>query len=245
VSDSRHDDGGRQEFLSEAQELLEVLAKDLLFATLDPTMRGLKLPSGRRIILSDTVGFIADLPTQLVAAFRATLEEVLEADLILHVRDLAHEESDAQKTDVLKVLKELGVDGDERPLIEVLNKIDLLDPEVRDSLLAHDRARGVLLTSESVAVSALSGAGLPSLLKLLDRDLGSREQTLRLTLAPEDGAGLAWAHANGRVLERRSTEKGIYLVLAADPATVERFTARFPNQTKIIEEDQRRKAVSS
>jgi GTP-binding protein HflX len=223
----------------------EVLAKDMLFATLDPTMRGLKLPSGRRIILSDTVGFIADLPTQLVAAFRATLEEVLEADLILHVRDLAHEESDAQKTDVLKVLKDLGVEGDERPLIEVLNKIDLLEPEIRDSLLSRNRTKDVLATGESVAVSALSGAGLDSLLKLLDRLLGSREQTLRLTLAPEDGAGLAWAHANGRVVERRSTEKGIYLVIAGDPTTVDRFTARFPSKIKIVEDDQRRRAVSS
>ncbi len=180
-----------------------------------------------------------------MAAFRATLEEVLEADLILHVRDLAHEESDAQKSDVLKVLKALGIDGDERTIIEVLNKIDLLEAEVRDSLLARNRAKDALLTGESVAVSALSGAGLDSLLKVLDRLLGSHEQTLRLTLAPEDGAGLAWAHANGRVLERRSTEKGLYLVIAAEPATVERFTARFPDQVKIIEEYQRRKAISS
>jgi GTP-binding protein HflX len=223
----------------------EVLAKDMLFATLDPTMRGLKLPSGRRVILSDTVGFIADLPTQLVAAFRATLEEVLEADLILHVRDLAHDESEAQKSDVVKVLKELGVDEDERTIVEVLNKIDLLEPEVRQSLLVRNRAKDAMLTGESVAVSALSGVGLESLLKLLDRLLGSREQTLRLSLAPEDGAGLAWAHANGRVLERRSTEKGIYLVIAADPATIERFTARFPNQVKIVEENQRRRAISS
>ena len=110
----------------------EVLAKDVLFATLDPTMRAVKLPSGRTIILSDTVGFIADLPTQLVAAFRATLEEVLDADVILHVRDAAHDETEAQKKDVLKVLNELGVDEDgERPVVEVLNKIDLLEPDVR------------------------------------------------------------------------------------------------------------------
>ena len=223
----------------------EVLAKDLLFATLDPTMRGLKLPSGRRVILSDTVGFIADLPTQLVAAFRATLEEVLEADLILHVRDLAHEESDAQKTDVVKVLKELGVDGDERTIVEVLNKIDLLEPDVQQSLLARNRAKDAMQTGESVAVSALTGAGLDSLLKLLDRLLSSREQTLRLSLTPDDGAGLAWAHANGRVLERRSTEKGTYLVIAADPPTIEKFTARFGSQVKIVEDDQPRRATSS
>ena len=113
----------------------KVLAKDLLFATLDPTMRGVKLPRGAKIILSDTVGFIADLPTELVAAFRATLEEVLEADVIVHVRDAAHDESEAQKADVLKVLAELGVPED-RPLLEVLNKIDLLPAEARAGLLA-------------------------------------------------------------------------------------------------------------
>jgi GTP-binding protein HflX len=223
----------------------EVLAKDMLFATLDPTMRRLKLLSGRQVILSDTVGFIADLPTQLVAAFRATLEEVLEADLILHVRDLAHDESEAQKNDVEKVLKELGVDDDERTIVEVLNKIDLLEPDVRQSLLARNRAKEAMQTGESVAVSALTGEGLDSLLSLLDRFLGSREQTLRLSLAPEDGAGLAWAHANGRVLERRSTEKGTYIVIAADPPTIEKFTARFGKAVKIVEEDQRRRAGSS
>src|ERR1700744_5700523 len=116
----------------------ELRAKDLLFATLDPTMRGVKLPQGTRIILSDTVGFIADLPTELVAAFRATLEEVLEADVIVHVRDSAHEETAAQKADVLKVLEELGVETDPshgRPMLEALNKIDLLEPEQRAGLL--------------------------------------------------------------------------------------------------------------
>ena len=115
----------------------EVLAKDLLFATLDPTMRGIKLPQGTKIILSDTVGFIADLPTELVAAFRATLEEVLEADVIVHVRDAAHDESAAQKADVLKVLEELGVEPG-RPMLEVLNKIDLLEPGQRAGLLARN-----------------------------------------------------------------------------------------------------------
>src|SRR5690349_21579089 len=128
----------------------EVLAKDLLFATLDPTMRGVKLPQGTKVILSDTVGFIADLPTELVAAFRATLEEVLEADVIVHVRDAAHEESSAQKADVLKVLDDLGMPPD-RPMIEVLNKIDLLEPEQRRGLLSHNGRR------EAIAVSALTG----------------------------------------------------------------------------------------
>src|SRR5579863_50734 len=133
----------------------QVLAKDLLFATLDPTMRGVKLPHATKIILSDTVGFIADLPTELVAAFRATLEEVLEADVIVHVRDAAHDESAAQKADVLKVLDELGAD---QPLLEVLNKIDLLEPGQQVGLLARNRR------SEAVSVSALTGAGLSDLL---------------------------------------------------------------------------------
>ena len=117
-----------------------MLAKDLLFATLDPTMRALKLPGGRNVILSDTVGFIADLPVELVAAFRATLEEVLEADVIAHVRDAAHGELDAQKSDVLKVLAELGIDPDgDRPILELLNKIDLVEPSVRKGMLAQNR----------------------------------------------------------------------------------------------------------
>jgi GTPase len=222
----------------------EVLAKDMLFATLDPTMRGLKLPSGRRIILSDTVGFIADLPTQLVAAFRATLEEVLEADLILHVRDAAHEESEAQKSDVLKVLTELGVESGER-MVEVLNKIDLLDPEVRAALLARNRVKTRMLSGEQIAVSALTGAGLDSLMVLIDRLLGSQEQTMRLTLSVDDGAGLAWAYKNGRVIERRDDEKAVYLVIGGDDAIVDRFSAHFPGRLTIIDQDQRRRATSS
>ena len=223
----------------------EVVAKDMLFATLDPTMRGLKLPSGRRIILSDTVGFIADLPVELVAAFRATLEEVLEADIVLHVRDAAHDETEAQKADVLKVLHELGIDEDERTVVEVLNKIDLLEPDVRGALLARNLVKAEMLTGEQVAASALTGAGCDSLLRLLDRLLSAQEQTLRLHLAPEDGAGLAWAYANGRVIERREGEKGVYLVVAADPGAVERFSARFGNELTIVEADQRRRAMSS
>jgi GTP-binding protein HflX len=223
----------------------EVLAKDMLFATLDPTLRGLKLPSGRRLILSDTVGFIADLPVELVAAFRATLEEVLEADMILHVRDAAHGESEAQKADVVKVLHELGVHEDERSVVEVLNKIDLLEPDVAEAMLLKSQMRNAMLTGEQVAVSAADGRGCEALLSVIERLLGSQEQTLRLTLAPEDGAGLAWAYANGRVLERRSGEKGLYLVIAADQPTVERFEAHFPGKITIAEAAQDRRAISS
>jgi len=223
----------------------EVLAKDMLFATLDPTMRGLKLPSGRPIILSDTVGFIADLPIELVAAFRATLEEVLEAEIILHVRDAAHEESAAQKADVLRVLRELGVEEDERRLIEVLNKIDLLEPDVRAAMLARNRVASRMLTGEQIAVSAVSGDGLEALLASIDRLLGAQEHTMRLTLTLDDGAGLAWAYAHGRVLERRDTEKAVYLVIAGDDGVVDRFERRFPKQLTIIQPDQRRRALSS
>jgi GTP-binding protein HflX len=223
----------------------EVLAKDMLFATLDPTMRSLKLPGGRPIILSDTVGFIADLPTQLVAAFRATLEEVLEADLILHVRDAAHEESEAQKADVVKVLHELGIEADEERVVEVLNKIDLLDADVRKALLTRNRLRTRMLSGEQVAVSAVTGEGLDSLLLVMDRLLGALEHTMRLTLAVDDGSGLAWAYKHGRVLERRQGEKGIYLVIAGDDSTVDRFTAHFPGRVTIIEPEQRRRATSS
>lgn len=195
----------------------QVLAKDLLFATLDPTMRGLKLPSGRRAILSDTVGFISDLPVELVAAFRATLEEVLEADVIVHIRDAAHEESEAQKADVLQVLSELGVEEDQTRIVEVLNKIDLLPAEAQKSLLKRNDGAG------PVAVSALTGEGLPALLKRLDVLLGREQNLLKLTLDASDGAGLAWAYRHGRIINRRNNAKSIALTVAVDPQDLDRF----------------------
>ncbi|HXC54036.1 MAG TPA: GTPase HflX [Rhizomicrobium sp.] len=200
----------------------QVLAKDLLFATLDPTMRGLKLPLGTRAVLSDTVGFIADLPTELIAAFRATLEEVLEADIIVHVRDTSHDESAAQKVDVLKVLSDLGVEADERPFIEVLNKIDLVEAEVRAGLVAgNQRPNG------AVAVSALTGKGLSELLRRFEADLTRANIRYRLTLAHADGEGLAWVYRHAQVLERADRAKGVELTLAVDPQDVERFAQRF------------------
>jgi GTP-binding protein HflX len=216
----------------------KVLAKDMLFATLDPTMRGVVLPGGRRIILSDTVGFISDLPVQLVAAFRATLEEVLEADLILHVRDAAHDESEAQKDDVIKVLRELGVDEDARPMLEVLNKIDLLDADVAEAMLTRNRAR----REDAIAVSALSGAGTGDLLATVDNMLGIREQMLRLVLPAEDGAGQAWAHRYGRVVERKDSDTEVSLLIAADPETVDKFTAHFGDRVSFVPANQRRRA---
>jgi GTP-binding protein HflX len=202
----------------------EVLAKDLLFATLDPTMRGLKLPGGAKAILSDTVGFIANLPHELVAAFRATLEEVLEADVIAHVRDAAHDETEAQKADVLKVLAELGVEpGRDRPFIEILNKIDLLDDNVRLGLQARGRGRA----DAPVAVSALSGEGVDVLLARFEAALTAGDIQLRLRLGHEDGAGLAWAYRHGQVRSRRDRASGVELLLTANPQEAERFASRF------------------
>ncbi len=199
----------------------KVLAKDLLFATLDPTMRGVKLPGGTKIILSDTVGFIADLPTELVAAFRATLEEVLEADVIVHVRDAAHDESAAQKADVLKVLEELGVDP-ERPLLEVLNKIDLLEPEQQRGLLAHNGRKN------AVAVSALTGAGIADLLAAFESAVTRGNITLTLKLDAADGSALAFAYRHAQVLERRDRAGKISLSLRIHPDDLGRFENRFP-----------------
>lgn len=180
----------------------EVMAKDMLFATLDPTMRGLKLPSGLEVILSDTVGFISDLPTQLVAAFRATLEEVLEADLILHVRDIAHTDTQAQAKDVSSILVELGV-SEGTSMIEVWNKIDLLPQEQQDATLTETERK-----DQIQAISALTGAGLNPLLEAVSDALqeGREEKTLSLPFA--DGKRRAWLHEQGIVLTEAQSESG-------------------------------------
>jgi GTP-binding protein HflX len=181
-----------------------VLAEDLLFATLDPTMREVKLPTLGRIILSDTVGFIADLPTTLVAAFRATLEEVLEADLLLHVRDISHPDTEAQKADVLEVLRELGVEieNGDRQMIEVWNKTDLLGPDERAALL--NTAAG---QSEAVAVSSITGEGVERLLGLIESTLGRDFVAIALRVAPEDGDLLNWSLENGQPVSRETNEE--------------------------------------
>ena len=199
----------------------EVLAKDLLFATLDPTMRGVKLPRGTNIILSDTVGFIADLPTELIAAFRATLEEVLEADVIVHVRDAAHDETAAQKADVLAVLAELGVPPD-RPMLEVLNKIDLLEPEQRAGLL--DR------TGDTIAASALTGEGIPALRAAFEANVTRDNITLSLKLDASDGSALAFAYRHAQVLDRKDRGEKISLSLRIHPDDLSRFESRFPRK---------------
>jgi len=204
----------------------QVLAKDLLFATLDPTMRGVKLPHGTRIILSDTVGFIADLPTELVAAFRATLEEVLEADVIVHVRDAAHDESAAQKMDVLKVLEELGVEP-ARTMLEVLNKIDLLEAGQRAGLIARNGRNG------AIAVSALTGEGIPGLLAAFESAVTRDNITLTLKLDASDGSALAFAYRHARVLERKDRGGKISLSLRIHPNDLGRFENRFSKKITI------------
>lgn len=183
-----------------------VLAMDQVFATLDPTMREVRLPSGRRIILSDTVGFISDLPTQLVAAFRATLEEVIEADLILHVRDIAHPETAAQAADVAQVLGDLGVDMNaaDAHILEVWNKVDLLSPVTRSEAEANARFR----TPQPVLMSAATGEGVARLLDAIDGRLGSADEILTLTLPAHEGRILAWMHENADVLAQEPDGEG-------------------------------------
>ena len=200
----------------------DVLAKDMLFATLDPTMRGVSLPSGQRIILSDTVGFISDLPTTLIAAFRATLEEVIEADLIVHVRDSSHPDANQQKLDVLAVMKELGVSAEaEERLLEVHNKIDLLDDVKRTILSAHSHRNARL-----ASVSAHTGEGLDELLLDLGKLLSSGRRTLDLQISLSDGATLAWLYRYGDVLSREDVDGIARVKVGLDARNVARFQRR-------------------
>ncbi len=180
----------------------DVMAKDMLFATLDPTMRGITLPNGRKVILSDTVGFISELPHELVAAFRATLEEVLEADLILHVRDVAHPETEEQAADVGEILESLGV-AEDVALLEVWNKIDALSPSLRAALLAQDARR-----EEVQAVSALTGEGIEALYAAIETRLGEERFDEALILPFEKGRARAWLHEQNVVRSEVETEEG-------------------------------------
>ncbi len=196
----------------------EVVARDQLFATLDPTMRGMVLPSGRRAILSDTVGFISELPTELIAAFRATLEEVAEADIILHVRDISHPDSAAQRADVEAVLEGMARDGTldagwRSRVIEVLNKIDLLDP-------------GAGLPAPSggtVAVSAITGQGIARLQALVDARIAAGMQIVEYRLSHQDGARLAWLYRHGEVTARRDDDGETSVTVRLLPADRARF----------------------
>jgi GTPase len=198
-----------------------VVAGDMLFATLDPTMRRLELPSGRQVILSDTVGFISDLPTHLVAAFRATLEEVTEADIVVHVRDAHHPDSEAQRHDVLNVLVDLGLhEPVEDGLIEAMNKIDLLDPAIRAG------ADHKLRNSRSVALSAATGEGCDALLELIDRRLESEARIVRLDIPLTDGKTLAWIYQRGEVLGRRDDNEAAHLSVRLSEEDIARLRHR-------------------
>jgi GTP-binding protein HflX len=186
----------------------DVLAKDMLFATLDPTLRAIKLPHGGKVILSDTVGFISDLPTMLISAFRATLEEVLDADIVVHVRDISHEDSEAQGEDVRKILKDLGVDpSNETSFIEVWNKMDLLTASQKEIVVnaAARRAQEI----RPIIVSALNGDGLDALLESIENRLSSEHEAFEIDLEPTDGQGLHWLYENTQVLSRKTNKKGI------------------------------------
>ena len=185
----------------------EVMAEDLLFATLDPTARVMKLPHGANVILSDTVGFISDLPTMLVAAFRATLEDVIAADVILHVRDVSHGDTEAQAADVTAILRDLGVDpNDRRRLVEVWNKVDRLPEFEAERLLMLSSNRPE--DERPVLVSAVTGEGLDHLRALIEDRLTRDRPRFLVSLGPAEGAALNWLYEEAEVLERRESEDG-------------------------------------
>ena len=199
-----------------------VFAQDLLFATLDPTMRSVELPSGRKAILSDTVGFISDLPHDLVAAFRATLEEVLEADIVLHVRDIACEDSDEQLKDVRDVLKSLEM-GNDVPMVEAWNKLDLVEGEHRSALLEKS-----LRDDNIIALSALNGEGCNALMLRIDDLLSRHNITLDLILDAWDGKQIAWLYGNADVLDRRDHEEQIELKVSFANDMLGRYFSEYP-----------------
>ncbi|RIA45831.1 GTP-binding protein HflX [Hephaestia caeni] len=199
----------------------DVMAENLLFATLDPTLRQIRLPGIDKAILSDTVGFVSELPTQLVAAFKATLEEVVSADLLIHVRDVAHPDSEAQRADVEAVLAEIGVD--EAALrIEAWNKLDLLDTVDREERLGEAAKR-----DDVVAISALTGEGVETLLETVGALLTSGHRRYRIALDPADGAGAAWLHQHGEVLDQALEGDRLVFEMRMAPADHERFETRF------------------
>lgn len=209
----------------------EVLAKDMLFATLDPTMRAVRLPSGRRVILSDTVGFISELPTQLVAAFRATLEEVLSADLIVHVRDVAHAEAAAQRADVLDVLADLGVAAERiDAMIEARNKIDLMDADARRAMEAEAARAG-----RAFGLSAVTGEGLPALLDAIEAGLSEARRDARLRIGHGDGRAVAWLHQRGLVVARSDDEDATVMAVSISERELGQFLKTFPEASALPE----------
>jgi GTP-binding protein HflX len=203
-------------------------ARDMLFATLDPTMRRLRLPSGRAVILSDTVGFVSDLPTDLVAAFRATLEEVREADIILHVRDISHADEAAQRRDVLRILEQLGIDEERRDrVIEVWNKTDRLDEPAR-----RRTANLACRNGNAVPLSARRGEGCEALLDMLERRLSEGREVINYAVPLEDGASIAWLYEHGNVVRRRDEDGIAQLRVELDREQIARFRHRSPTRTR-------------
>ncbi len=197
-----------------------VVAQDQLFATLDPTMRSIQLQTGQEAIVSDTVGFVSNLPHELVEAFHATLEEVMEADLVLHVRDASHPDSEAQKTDVLTVLAEIGIDElASRDMVEVFNKTDLMDDGAKEVL--ENRLNRA--DEPVIAVSALTGEGVDALIDIIGERLSAGYEMVDLDLEPADGATLAWLYRNGDVVERSDGEEAIHLKVRLAPAKAEQL----------------------
>jgi GTP-binding protein HflX len=217
----------------------DVLSADMLFATLDPTLRAVDLPHGTRLIVSDTVGFISDLPTTLVAAFRATLEEVVEADVILHVRDMAHGDSDAQAHDVGEILRQLDVDPDDATrLVEVWNKIDLVAPERRLQLANSAERKPV--DRRPVLVSAVTGEGLDNLLEAIEARITASRVTLTIVLDPADGAGTSWLHRQTEVLAKSNEDDGrVVMTVRVDEAKARLLRQKFGHQVE--SEPQRRR----
>lgn len=202
----------------------DVVAEDMLFATLDPTLRMLDLPDGRPAILSDTVGFISDLPHELVESFRATLEEVKEADVILHVRDIASEETEAEAQDVRTVLNRLGIDVAERNVVEVWNKADLVDPEDREQLAGDARRHH----PQAVLLSAVTGDGTEALLATIAR-LVDDAPPVSVYVRPELGAALAWLYRHGRVMDRVDDDKGgVRLAVRLNAQALGQFEQLYP-----------------
>lgn len=224
--------------LSEAK----VLAKDMPFATLDPTTRAVRTLTGRRILLSDTVGFITDLPTELIAAFRATLEEVAEADILIHVRDMADPDHEGRKADVEAVLEALGcgVDDDSDQIrIEAWNKVDQLDDEARVDLVWRARLQTGPDKLQVIATSAITGQGLSALMRAIDEALSLGDERLHVRFAPSDAAARAWVHENGSIMEERiDPETGVAdAILRLSDPDAGRFRQRFPGLEQVFEVD--------
>ena len=216
-----------------------VLSADMLFATLDPTLRGIALPHGVRIILSDTVGFISTLPTMLIAAFRATLEEVIEADVILHVRDVSHEDAEAQLHDVENILQELGIDtrndsDRKHALIEVWNKVDRLDSAARERLANLVERRPP--ADRPVPVSALTGEGMQTLAAAIETKLAANRVLIEVRVDPADGAGVSWLHRHTEVIGKTIDGEGrIAMTVRADPEKVVSVKAKFAVSSRLDE----------